>query len=105
MHISVGSMLARSTLQGMQEPQVVGRVMKYSSHIFFCAVPNLINNFFNAESGGKEANDKNHEEDYIAIIADGHFAGCSIFNLLQNNSGGRNVHSVKCKKKFDGFFC
>lgn len=25
MHISVGSMLARSTIQGMQEPQAVGR--------------------------------------------------------------------------------
>ena len=34
-HISVGSMLARSTVQGMQEPPLVGREEEYSSHIFF----------------------------------------------------------------------
>lgn len=54
-HVNVGSMLARSTLQGMLEPQAVGREAEYSSHIFFYAVTETINNLIKAESGGKEA--------------------------------------------------
>ena len=36
MHINVGSMLARSTIQGMQEPQAVGRVRVKVPTSFLC---------------------------------------------------------------------
>jgi len=65
--IIVGSMLARSTIQGMQEPQAVGRV-KSIVPTFFCAVENLINNFLKAESGSKEANIKIYEEICLNVV-------------------------------------
>ena len=39
-----------------------GTSKEYSSHIFFCAVTNLINKNLKAESGNEEANDKLYEK-------------------------------------------
>ena len=59
-HISVGSMLARSTLQGMLEPQFVGRVKSIVPTSFLCAVT-IIQHLLEAKSGSKEANDKRND--------------------------------------------
>ena len=66
-HISVGSMLARSTLQGMQEPQVVGRVKSMVPTSFLCrheTIPKLLE----AEPGGGEVCGDDYAETVVVII-------------------------------------
>jgi hypothetical protein len=60
-HISVGSMLARSTLVGMQEPQYVGRVKSMVPTSFLCR-HETIQKLLEAEPGGREAKQYRHEE-------------------------------------------
>ena len=57
-------MLARSTVQGMQEPPLVGRVRSIVPTSFLCR--NEINsNFKDAESGDEEAGKKNEKTTFV----------------------------------------
>ena len=82
-HISVGSMLARSTLVGMQEPQYVGRVKSMVPTSFLCR-HETIQKLLEAELGGGEAKFNKYEQSIIVIHFHVHFNISLCWKCRQN---------------------